>query len=187
MDTKLTMAAAVDALERKRGPKVKALLRTSPYYDQCQLVQGYKAHVLCILEGATGAIYHASASVLQKLDRVQDRFLRAVGLSDREAFLQHNLTTLGLRRVIAMLGLLFRCVSGLAHDGLCSLFLKTPAAGHRHDTRNAAARHSHQLEETWERFHLDTARRSFLGLVRAWDLLPAEILENRMCHHSKPP
>ena len=50
--------------------------------------------------------------LLQRLDRIQDRFLEELGLSAAEALLKHNLAPLSTRRDIAMLGLIHRTVLG---------------------------------------------------------------------------
>jgi len=177
VDVRLIMASAVSAINKKARPKLRALLRTMPYYTRSQLVQSYKAHVLSILEGATGAIYHASLTVLQPLDQTQGRFVRHVGLNERSAFLDYNLAPLGLRRDIAMLGLVYRCAHGQAHEPLCKLFPRSTVARHVHGTRLASALHTVQIEETWESVHLDTARRSLLGLARVWNLLPTDVVQ----------
>ena len=176
-DTKLVMEEAVASITKKSSPKLTALLRTKPYYDTVSLVQSCKAHILCLLEGSTGAIYHASDSVLAPLDGVQARLLRELELSVDSAFLDFNLAPLCLRRDIAMLGLLFKSVRGLAHPALCALFKKTTRAAHTRSTRTSEARHSEQLEDPLEHLRLDASRRSLLGLPRVFNLLPAEVVQ----------
>ena len=56
------------------------------------------------------------------IDRIQRRFLRFVGLSEQDAFMKHNIGPLSLRRSIAMLGFIYRCVRGQAPKPCCSLF-----------------------------------------------------------------
>ena len=85
------MHSAVDKMVSKAAPEIKALLRTRPYYSTQSLMISYKAHVLSLLEGGTPAIYHASASVTAKIDRVQASFLYGMGISEGDAFLQYNL------------------------------------------------------------------------------------------------
>jgi hypothetical protein len=170
------MSEAVDSIIKKVGPKSKALLRTAPYYSVEALLTGYKSHILCLLEGATGAIYHASDSILSRLDRVQVNFFRKVGLDCQTAFLEHNLAPLGLRRDIAMLGLIFKCVKGLAHPSLCSLFPVQDAPLHRYQTRLADARHNFQLRDRTEHISLSSFHRSIFGLVRVWNILPPECM-----------
>ena len=169
----------MSSINKKASPKLTALLRPRPYYSQAALVQSYKSHVLCLLEGSTGALYHASNSVLAPLDAVQTRFLRELGLSPESAFLDNNLAPLSLRRDIAMLGLVFKCVRGLAHPLLCRLFPRDGRASHRHATRTAEVRHSEQIVDRSENFRLNVSRRSLLGLARVFNLLPAEVVQHK--------
>jgi len=166
MDAKLAMGSAVDNILKKAAPKLKALLRTRPYFSVTRMMRSYAAHILCLLEGATGAVYHASRTVLERLDRLQDKFVSEMGLDRRSAFLEHNLAPLGLRRDVAMLGLLYRRVHGLAHPALCRLFPPAMAPAHRHHTRLASRRHDRQLDEQRLTSRLWVVRRSIFGLVR---------------------
>ena len=61
---------------RQITPKIKALPRTRPYYSTSDHVKQYKTHVLRLAEASTGAIYHATQTVLEPLDRSLDIFLR---------------------------------------------------------------------------------------------------------------
>ena len=68
--------------------------------------------MLMICEYRTAAIYHASTSLLQLVDRVQESFLEEIGIDDVTAFCDFNLAPLSLRRDIAMSGLIHRTVLG---------------------------------------------------------------------------
>jgi hypothetical protein len=59
-DPKLVMKEAVSSITKKALPKLTAMLRTRPFYTKAALVQSYKSHMLCLLDGSTGAIHHAS-------------------------------------------------------------------------------------------------------------------------------
>jgi hypothetical protein len=125
----------------------------------------------------TPAIYHASSSVLVALDRIQNRFLASVHVSEVDAFLNFNLAPLGLRRDIAMLGLLHKCALGLAHPLLLDLFPGAPAPSSRHSSRLAAQRHSRQLLNHCDGSHTDYMSRSCLGLVGVYNKLPQSIVD----------
>ncbi|CAE8622387.1 unnamed protein product [Polarella glacialis] len=172
------MEAAVTAIVRKAGPKLTALLRTKPYYSTCDMMQAYKSHVLCLLEGATGAVYHASATVLARLDHLQGRFLRELNLAEEDAFLNFNLAPLSLRRDIAMLGLIFKCAKGEAHPKLCEMFPRSTEPQHRLATRTSEARHSCQLHDQASNSRLDVLQRSVLGLVKVYNLLPQSFVDS---------
>ena len=53
-------------------------------------------------------IYHATASVLKRLDRTQDSFLRELGIDKTAILMDFNLAPLSMRRGIALLGMLHR-------------------------------------------------------------------------------
>ena len=86
------------------------LVRSRQYFTVGQLLVLYKSHVLGYVKYRTSALYHASASVLAPLDKLQERVLRELGLSDEEALEDFRLAPLGSRRDIAMLGVVFRAV-----------------------------------------------------------------------------
>ena len=176
-DVKLVMETAVAATVGKAVPKLTALVRTSACYDVLSMVQSLKTYILCLLEGSTSAVYHASPSVLAPLDHVQDRFLRIMGLDEAQAFLDYNLAPLRLRRDVAMLGLIFKCSHGLARPKLCELFPRGEAPVHTFNTRAAAARHPYQLLDRADGCRLTVVKRSSLGLVRVYNLLPQEFVE----------
>ena len=76
------------------------------------LVQQYKQQMLSLIEYRTGAIYHATTSVLQHLDRLQEKFLCDLGITREAALMDFSLAPLSLRRDIALLGLLNRSAIG---------------------------------------------------------------------------
>ena len=135
-----------DVLSRCR-PKVKALLRLKPFYSTSDLVRQFKTHILPLLEGCTAAIYHASDSVLQPLDHVLSSFASKLNLSPAEAFLTYNLAPLCARRDISMLGLIHKCVLGIAPAALKNLFPLKPSTTSPHATRFATSLHPYQLVE----------------------------------------
>ena len=163
-DPKLRMHRAVQKVVGKARPKLHALLKTRRYYSTRDMVLQYKTHLLCVLEACTPAVYHASDTVLEPLDQVQASFLRELDLSAEEAFLQHNLAPLALRRDVAMLGLLHKCNLGLAHTLLKALFPAAPAQLEpTYNTRSVGKRHNKQLLERCTGRFLETTRRSAFG------------------------
>ena len=120
-DAKMTMTSCIEATMRKVTPKIKALLRTKPYYSTSDLVRQYKTHVLGLAEANTGAIYHAAQTVLEPLDRALDNFLRDLQLDARSAVLEHTMAPLSTRRDIAMLGFPHKRMLGDTHGDICSL------------------------------------------------------------------
>ena len=141
------MEDEIGRIMHKARPKINAILRTRSFYSLDGLLQQYKAHVLCILEGSACAIYHAAQSHLSTLDELQRRFVRKLGLNESEAFLRKGgLAPLELRRDIAVLGFLHKIQLGEVHPDLHGLFPRyiEPATA---PTRRAARRHARQFRE----------------------------------------
>lgn len=136
IDPKLNMGEEIERIKSKMAPKIAAILANKWFYDIQGLVQQYKAHVLCLLEESLGAICHATETHLNVLDSLQRRFLREFNLSDNEAFINHNLAPLRLRRDIAVLGLLHRIQLGETHADFSSSFEKAT-----HATANNSEKH----------------------------------------------
>ena len=129
-DGKLTMNVNVEKMAGKAKSKVMALLNCRSFYSTCEMIRQFKTHVLAHVELNIGAFYHAVDSVLGEIDQIQISYLRKLDLSCRDAFLNFNLAPLCTRRDIAMLGLIYRCVHGLAHPDLQALF---PRSHMNHD------------------------------------------------------
>ena len=91
---------------------MRTLLRTRRFYTDADLIVFYKSHLLSYLEYRTPAIYHATRAVLGRLDAVQSKFLRDIGVDDVTAIASFNLAPLAVRRDIAMLGVIHRTVLG---------------------------------------------------------------------------
>ena len=141
------------------------------------MVTQFTTHVLCLLETNVGGFYHATSSALSPLDRLQDSFLREIGLMREQGFTIYNMAPLATRRDIAMLGLIFRCATGRAHVGLQALFPVAPPVGHTHSTRAVHRRHNKQLLEEGVGTHHALIQRSVFGLLRVWNRLPADVVE----------
>ncbi len=121
-DPKLAMNDAAHSFAVEAGWRLRTLLRTQRFYTTATLFKLYKCHILSFIEGATPALYHAAPSVLKPLDDLQSNSLEQVGLTDIAALVDYNLAPLGMRRDIAMLGLLFKVASGTAPPPITNLF-----------------------------------------------------------------
>ena len=111
-DCKLIMSATVEELAKTCRWKLKAVLRTSRFNNGVSMVNLYKAQILSFIEYRTAAIYHTCDSALDLLDAVQDKILRVAGMSKLDALNMARLAPLGVRRDIAMLGVIHRTVLG---------------------------------------------------------------------------
>ena len=102
------MKTCVDELVHDASWKVTSVLRGRTYQTRVELIAVYKAKVLSYIESRTPALYHAADTVLARLDAVQRRFLRELGITEAQALLDHSLAPLETRRDIAMLGVIHR-------------------------------------------------------------------------------
>ena len=122
--------------------------------------------------GSTGA------TVLQPLDKLQERFLRNAGVTQLEGLMVFNLAPLAARRDIAMLGLIHRTVLGKGPEQFKSFFCSDEATGtHRTRLQSRMLRHGRKLKDLRTTLHLNMARRSALGLVAVYNLLPADVVQ----------
>jgi hypothetical protein len=111
-DCKLEMENAVRFLTGKVKWKLHMLLRSRKSFRTEDLVIQYKQQVLSYIEYRTPAIYHATKTILSRLDKLQDRFLLELGITKEAALMDFKLAPLSMRRDIAMLGILHRAATG---------------------------------------------------------------------------
>lgn len=176
IDTTLRMEKHVATALSKVRPKTYTILRSRRFYNVPDLMNQYKTHVLCLLEGTIGGFYHALDTILEPLNQLQTGFIKEVSLSIEGAFLNQNLAPLATRRDIAMLGLIYKCVHGITHQDLQSLFLRCAPAKHSHATRLQKHRHPLQLEEYRPGTQHVLLRRSIFELIRIWNTLPEPVV-----------
>ena len=125
-----------------------------------------------------GAIYHASLAHLKKIDRLQISFLKEIGCTEEEAFLNFNVAPLCLRRDVGMLGLLFKIAVGRAHPAFGRFFFRVARPENRYDMRHQY--HHLQLREIvlGSRDAIPgVMQRSLFGLVRIFNRLPKELVD----------
>ena len=177
-DTALTMADAVRDTVVEVGWKLRTLRRSARYHTDAALLDLYKCRVLSYLEYRTPAVYHATNTVLQPLDKLQERFVHETGVSTLEALMVFNLAPLSTRRDIAMLGLVHRTVLGKGPKHFQKFFTLEEKLPHAR-TRLGKKREEHgrQLRDPRARTHLNVVRRSALGLVAVYNLLPAKVVQ----------
>ena len=172
VDTDLMMHTAIDQLLTKIRPKVTAILRTRAYYSVPQLLTQFKTHIWGLMEANMGGIFHAATYLLAKIDHVQSRFLRALGMSAEQAFLEFNFAPPKLRRNIGILGLLHKRVLGLCHPSFERLL---PWYNSRFNEARRLG-HTKQLYGHWvEISHCQGLfTRSIFGMVDIYNNLPQQ-------------
>ena len=157
--------------------KLSTLLRAKRFFDTDSLVGFYKSQVLLSLEFPTPALYHCEASTLDSLDRVQQRFLRTLGLTAEEALLKYNLAPLQTRRDTALLGLIHRTVLGQGPAHFKKWFFPAEGPTHSYATRHQGEKHSRQLFDYLDGSHTELLRRSALGLTQTYNKLPQSTVD----------
>jgi len=160
-DPQLLMADAVSEIVSAAGWKLRTLMRTRRFYAVSDLIGLYKAHVLSYLEYRTPAIYHATRAVIYRLDNVQTRFLKDVGVGEATALMDFHLAPLSSRRDIAMLGVIHRTVLGKGPGQFREFFKRQ--------------QHSSNLLDPRITTKSPLVKRSALGLVAIYNLLPPAI------------
>ena len=120
--------------------------------------------------------FHASTSLLDKIDQVQTNFIRKIGVSDREAFLEHNFMPCILRRNIAILGLLHKRVIGKCHASFEQLL---PWYSHKFDVPRGIG-HNKQLYGHWLEAtqHPALFSRSIFSMVDFYNNLPQYVVDS---------
>ena len=91
VDVKLTMSDAVDYVCARARPKIKALLRSRPYYNVADLIVQFKTHIWGLIEFTHGSVMHASETLLAKIEDLQRGFVRQLAMTEEMAFLDHNM------------------------------------------------------------------------------------------------
>jgi len=75
VDCRLTMVPCIDGIISKIRPKIKALLRMRGTYSLVSMLNQFRTHIWCHMEYSQGALILASASQLERLDKIQRQFL----------------------------------------------------------------------------------------------------------------
>jgi hypothetical protein len=176
-DAKLLMHSAVRKIAIEAGWRLRSLFRSQRFFSSGKLMLLYKSLVLSYIESFTPAIYHAASSVIERIDRIQDRFLRRINLSQLEALQKYNLAPLLVRRDIAMLGVLPKCGSRTAATEISKLFPSRPRAyppayPFRVGFHLNRVSHGRQLHTECSQLSTDRFKRSIFGLVSFYNSLP---------------
>ena len=145
------------------------------------MVQQYKTHILPYLEFATPAVYHATATTLAKMDKLQITFLKELGLTPLEALKKYTLAPLCTRRDIALLGAVHRTVLGQGPPQFRRWFFQVAAERHSYCTRAQEKRvkHGRQLHDYLDEDQTALLRRSPLGLPRVYNSLAPETVSRK--------
>ena len=170
IDVRLLMWQAVDEVLKRARPKVKALLRTRGIYSLADMLNQYKAHIWSYVEYHTGVLILTAPSNLQRIDDMQNAYLRELHISEECAFVDYNFGPASLRRDIGLLGFLHKRVLGQCHPAI-SAFLCMAAPCPPWHTKQIDDRR----EECASRRIL--YMRSIFGMILVYNRLPQEIVD----------
>ena len=117
---------------------------------------------------------YVNDTLLKKIDDIQFQFVSALGLSIEQAFLEHNLAPLRLRRDIAILGFLHRCTLNQVHPLIKIIFGHLPRNG-----LQSTQKHSHQINHHMHdvRAHFGLYHRSILAMTHIYNNLPQGLVD----------
>ena len=121
IDPDMRMRSAVEQVLSKIRPKITAILRTRGYYSTPNLMFQFKTHIWRLIETNMGAYFHACSSLLEKIDAIQNRFLRELDMTPEHAFLEYAFAPPSLRRNIDALDFLHKRVLGKSHACISNL------------------------------------------------------------------
>ena len=180
-DSQLLMHAASRHVATEAGWRLKTLLRSRRYFTTPELMRLYKAQILSFAESSTPALYHAATTTLSRIDRVQTRFLREVGLTELQALKDYRLAPLRSRRDMGMLGLLHKVNLRKAPVQLEELFprlgtVTEPMARQRF--RRWRPLHNRQLGTLANHYSTDTMQNSLFGLAHCYNTLPQRVVDS---------
>ena len=181
-DTQLLMHAAARHVATEAGWRLQQLLKGRRHFTTPELVHLYKAQVLSFVESSTPGLYHAAPTVLDRVDRVQRRLLRELGLDELQALLNFRLAPLPSRRDMAMLGALHKVTLGLAPPQLAAFFpprVRPANLYERQRLRYLRPLHDKQLHTDCGITATDVMRRSLFGLVHAYNQLPQRVVDQK--------
>ena len=178
-DTQLLMHRAAREIATEAGWRLQTLLRVRRFFTTPELFRMYKAQVLSYVESGTPALYHAAPSVLDRIDRVQRRFLRELACSETDALKNYRLAPLDSRRDMAMLAVLHKVNLGTAPAPLQELFPPKAAVEDRFDRerlRGWRPLHARQLHTECGFQSTDVLQGSLFGLAHCYNRLPPEVV-----------
>ena len=177
-DARLCMNKAVHNCVVEVGWKTKTLVRTQRFHTDADLVNLWKSHILSYIEYRTAAWYHACETTLASLDRCLSSFLRSVGVDAVTALMRFNLAPLYARRDIAMLGIIHRAMLRQGPSAFFAFIRHCPPRALRHSSRQVRRTCRVAIEHRDRGSKLEMMRRSVLGLVSVYNLLPESVVLN---------
>jgi hypothetical protein len=175
VDVDLRMLSAVEQVLSKIRPKITAILRTRPYYEVPDLIYQFKTQIWGLIETNMAGYFHAVPSLLVKIDNAQNSFLRELGMTPVDAFMEFNFAPPSLRRNVGILGLLHKRVLGKCHPMFERLF---PWLSSRFPNFRTHG-HTKQLYGHWSEImsHTSLYYRSIFAMCDIYNNLPQNVVD----------
>ena len=130
----------------------------------------FKSHIWCHCEYSSSVLFLAVPSQRVRVDQVQERYLRELGITEEDAFLNYNFAPLGLRRGFALLGFLHKRVLGACHPAVCEALPFSSDVFRTHD--KALDTKASEVSS-----YVPLFRRSIYHYVAVYNVLPQEIVD----------
>ena len=126
------------------------------------------------MEYHSGAIFHASDTLLERFDSAQCGFLQEIEVTPETSFLEHNFAPPRLRRNIGMLGFLYKRVLGKSHPNIQKLLpFHADVFGSLRPGEHDKQLYGHILEVQQQH---SLHRRSVFGMVDVYNRLPQHVV-----------
>ena len=152
--------------------KLSGILRTSRFFDAGHVVYLYETKVMSYIEFRTSAVYHASDALLQRIDRIQKRMLKTIGVEEKNAIADFHLAPLRTRCDMAMLGITHRAMIGVGPDHFRKDFRLAS-----HVSNMKRVRHNRQIVSHRAGKFLDVLAHSVFGAADIYNLLPQYMVD----------
>ena len=101
--------------------KINAMIRISNLFTSTDMIHQFKFHMSGYFEYSQAGILHAAETQLKKIDDLQNRFLKHLGINPTNAFLEHNFAPIMLRRGIGMLRFIHKRILDDCHPKIMKL------------------------------------------------------------------
>ena len=170
------MNKEINRILGKVSGKARTIIRTKRYYSKSALINHFKTHILCHLEGTMAAFFHCSTTHLEKLNQVQNRFIEKIEVSEDDALSKHNLFPLQARRDIAALGIIHKVTIGIADPEIAEMF-PPGAVRSSYPTRLLKSRHNKQISDICDGRQSRILQNSIFGMARVYNRLPQDTVD----------
>ena len=172
-DSKLTWNKHLSNVSGRAGQKLGALRRVSSNLSTKGRANVYKSQVRSVMEVSSLAWLGAAPTHLNKLDAIQSRAIKIIGITEEAAANDFNIQSLEHRRKVASSTLMYKMHTPSCPDKLKEL--RPPAQTRRRTTRLNSVIQQHALQT--KRTRTQSFDRTFTNSgVSLWNDLPSDVV-----------